>query len=98
MKDLCCAHNNKEFRRKGVDYIFIYDEEGSQVVKVSNLCSSYEEVNDSGVGTPIPPTLTNVLDKFIDQMPNSLPKVLSPRHIVGHHIEIQLRLQPLARL
>jgi hypothetical protein len=48
------------------------------------------EVDGGGVGTPISPTLANVLDDFSYSMLDSLPKVLLPRCTIDHCIELEL--------
>jgi hypothetical protein len=49
------------------------------------------------VGTPVPPELTDLLGDFADKMSDELSKVLPPRRIVDHRIELECGLQPLAR-
>jgi hypothetical protein len=55
------------------------------------------EVQEDGVGMPVPPELTDLLGNFADIIPDELPKVLPPRHIVDHRIELEPGLQPPTR-
>jgi hypothetical protein len=41
------------------------------------------------VGMLVPPTLSNVLDEFVDWMLDYFPKVLPPRCTIDHHIELE---------
>jgi hypothetical protein len=52
------------------------------------------EVDKGGIGTPLPPTLVDVLDEFANKMPNTFPKVLSPRHTIDHRIDLELGSHP----
>ena len=55
------------------------------------------EVQEDGVGMPIPPKLNDLLGNFADKMPEEFSKVLPPRCIVDHCIELEHGLQPPAR-
>jgi len=58
-----------------------------------------KEVEDhDGVGMPILAKISNVLAKYVDLMPDELPKVLLPRCAVDHHIELDLGKQTLAKV
>jgi hypothetical protein len=55
------------------------------------------EVQEDGVGTPVPPELTEFLGDFTNKISNEFLKVLPSRCFVDHCIELELGLQPLAR-
>jgi hypothetical protein len=94
---LGCAHNCNKANWEGAVGLCTKHEEGNQAPKIADVCNNHWEVDEDGVGTPIPSALADVLSDFADQMPNELSKVLPPRHILDHCIELELGLQQLAK-
>jgi hypothetical protein len=52
------------------------------------------EVDEVRVEMLISPALAKVLDKLAENMHDSLSKVIAPRCIFYHHIELELRMHP----
>lgn len=63
----------------------------------SYLNSTTIEKVTNEVEIPILPNLYGLLGEFVDQMLDELLKVLQPRHIIDHHIDLEAGLEPLAR-
>jgi len=71
-----------------------------KAMKESNMetyAVMFKDVEGDGVGTPVPAEISEVLTKYVDLMPDELPKKLPPRHAVDHSIELEPRKQPSAK-
>jgi hypothetical protein len=56
-----------------------------------------EKVVEDGVGMHIPPEITKLSDNFVDIILDKLSKVLLPRRIVAHEIDLDQGIQPPTR-
>lgn len=57
----------------------------------------FKGVEGDGVGMPIMDEISKVLAKYVDLIPDELPKKLPPRRLVDHSIEFEPGKQPLAK-
>jgi hypothetical protein len=93
---LGCAHNCKKASWEGAVGLYTEHEEGGQAPKITDVHTIIGEVDEDGVGMPIPSTLADVLRKFVDKMPDmSYRRCSHLGHIVDHHIELELGLQTI---
>lgn len=57
----------------------------------------FKDVEGDGVGMPVPTEVFELLTKYVDLMPDELPKKLPPRREVDHNIELEPGKQPPAK-
>jgi len=73
-------------------------EKAMQELDVETYAVFINEVDsDDGVGTPILVDISDVLEKYVDLMPDELPKELPPRHVVDRSIQLEPGKQPLTK-
>ena len=64
---------------------------------IETFATAIQGVETDGVGTPIPAEISNVLEQYEDLMPDELLKVLPPRRVVDHAIELEPGKEPPAK-